>query len=343
MKVLRMVVIGLGRLGYVHAYNIKHSIKADLIAVCDIDEKLAIKTSKEFECAAYSDIYQLLKRKDIDAVCLVTPTAYHFEPVTAVVQAKLPLFCEKPLADNIADNIKLAKMIKKSGIKFQIGFNRRFDPDNAIAEKMIREGYIGKPVFFNAFSRDPFPPPPWDCDPSKGGGLFIDMLLHDFDLARFFMKDEVESVFASEANMVVNGKGIKRFADNVTANLKFKNGALANFHASMHAGYGYDVRSEVFGSAGNLIIGGLNRTEITLCSPDKGITRLQTFKPEGKMPHFMIRYKEAYVLEMESFIDSVINNKLITVNEEDASKAFHIAIAASKSAEKGIPVFLDKK
>jgi len=343
MKVLRMAVIGLGRLGYVHAYNIKHSIKADLIAVCDIDEKLAIKTSKEFECAAYSDIYQLLKRKDIDAVCLVTPTAYHFEQVTAVVQAKLPLFCEKPLADNIADNIKLAKMIKKSGIKFQIGFNRRFDPDNATAEKMIREGYIGKPVFFNAFSRDPFPPPPWACDPGKGGGLFIDMLLHDFDLARFFMKDEVESVFAIEANLVVNGKSVKRFADNVTVNLKFKNGALANFHASMHAGYGYDVRSEVFGSAGNLIIGGLNRTEITLCSPNKGITRLQTFKPEGKMPHFMIRYKEAYVLEMESFIDSVINGKLITVNEEDASKAFHIAITASESAEKGMPIFLDKK
>lgn len=343
MKVLGMAVVGLGRLGYVHAYNIKHSIKANLVAVCDMDEKLAVKTSKELECAAYTDIHQLLERKDIDAVCVVTPTACHFEPVAAVVQAKLPLFCEKPLAGNIADNLKLAKMIKESGVKFQIGFNRRFDPDNATAEKMIREGYIGKPVFFNAFSRDPFPPPPWACDPGKGGGLFIDMLLHDFDLARFFMKDEVESVFASEANLVVNRKGIKRFADNVTVNLKFKNGALANFHASMHAGYGYDVRSEVFGSVGNLIIGGLNRTEITLCSPDKGITRLQTFKPEGKMPHFMIRYKEAYVLEMESFIDSIINDKLITVNEEDASKAFHIAIAASESAEKGIPIFLDKK
>lgn len=102
------------------------------------------------------------------------------------------------------------------------------------------------------------------------------MLLHDFDLARFFMKEEVEGVFASEANLVGDGKGAKRFADNITVNLS-KNGALANFHASMHAVYGYDVRSEVFGSAGNLIIEGINRTKVTLCSLDKGIPKLQTF------------------------------------------------------------------
>ena len=340
MKVLGIAVVGLGRLGYVHAYNIKRSLKASLVAVCDMDEKLVTKTSKELGCESYTDIHKMLERKDIDAVCVVTPTACHVEPVTAVVQANLPLFCEKPLAGNITDNIKLAKMIKESGIKCQIGFNRRFDPDNAAAEKMIREGCIGKQVFFNAFSRDPFPPPPWACDPSKGGGLFIDMLLHDFDLARFFMKEEVERVFASEANLVVDGKGVKHFADNVTVNLRFKSGALANFHASMHAGYGYDVRSEVFGSAGNLIIGGLNRTNTTLCSPTKGITKLQTFQPEGRMPHFMFRYKEAYALEIDAFIDSIINDKPISVDEEDALKAFKIAIAAGESAEKGNPVFL---
>jgi scyllo-inositol 2-dehydrogenase (NAD+) len=252
--------------------------------------------------------------------------------VTAVTEARKPLFCEKPLADNLDDTLKLAQLIKDSGILCQIGFQRRFDPPFAEAEQMIREGVIGKPVYYSAFARDPFPPPPWACDPNKGGGLFIDMLLHDFDLARFLMKDEVAWVFADETNLVVDSEGIERFADNVTVSLHFQHGALGTAHASMHAGYGYDIRAEVFGSEGNFILGGLNRSELTLCSAEKGITRPQTFQPEGKLPHFMIRFKEAYEREMKAFVDSVLDNTSPSVTEDDAINAFKIALAATKSA-----------
>jgi scyllo-inositol 2-dehydrogenase (NAD+) len=342
MKDVGVGSVGLGRLGYVHARNIARAVpRAKLIAVCDMQEDLAKTTAEELNCKYYTDVRKMLADKDIDAVCVATPTAYHVDPVTAVVEAKKPLFCEKPLADNLNDTLKLATLIKDSGILCQMGFQRRFDPPFAEAEQMIRDGVIGKPVYYSAFSRDPFPPPPWACDPNKGGGLFIDMLLHDFDLARFLMKDEVEWVFADETNLVVDSEGIERFADNVTVNLHFKHGALGMAHASMHAGYGYDIRTEVFGSKGNLILGGLNRMDLTLCTVEKGISRPHTFQPEGKLPHFMIRFKEAYVAEMIAFVDCIIDNKAPSVNEDDAVKAFKIALAATKAAGEKKLVALD--
>jgi scyllo-inositol 2-dehydrogenase (NAD+) len=342
MEDLGIGSVGLGRLGYVHARNIaRHVPRAKLIAVCDMQEDLAQTTAKELGCAYYTDIRKMLENKDIDAVCVATPTAYHVDPVTAVTEAGKPLFCEKPLADNLDDTLKLAQLIKDSRILCQIGFQRRFDPPFAEAEQMIRDGVIGKPVYYSAFARDPFPPPPWACDPNKGGGLFIDMLLHDFDLARFLIKDEVEWVFADETNLVVDSEGIERFADNVTVSLHFQHGALGTAHASMHAGYGYDIRAEVFGSEGNFILGGLNRSELTLCSVEKGITRPQTFQPEGKLPHFMVRFKEAYEREMQAFVDCVLDNTAPRVTEDDAIKAFKIALAATKSAGIQQPVTVE--
>lgn len=333
MKEIGIGAVGLGRLGYVHARNIARTVpRAQLIAVCDMQEDLARTTAAELGCKSYTDIHKMLENNDIDAVCIATPTGYHVDPVTAVADAGKPLFCEKPLADNMADTLRLATVIKEAGILCQMGFQRRFDPPYAEAKQMIRDGAIGKPVYFCAFSRDPFPPPPWACDPNKGGGLFIDMLLHDFDLARFLMDDEVVSVFADETNLVVDSEGINRFADNVTVNLHFKNGALGTAHASMHAGYGYDVRSEVFGSEGNLILGGLNRTDLTICSTSKGISKPHTFLPQGKLPHFMLRFEHAYIAEMQAFVDYVIENKTPNVTEDDAVKAFQIALAATQSA-----------
>ena len=333
MNDLGLGVIGLGRLGYVHAYNAaRRTPRAKLIAVCDVMEDLAKETAAELGCKYYTNLDKMLADKDIDAVCVVTPTALHVEPVTAVAKARKPMFVEKPLASTMEDNIHLAKVIKDSGVICQIGFNRRFDPPYVEAEQMIIDGVIGKPVYFNGFSRDPFPPPPWACDPEKGGGLFIDMLIHDFDTARFLMRDEVSRVYAEETNVFVDSQGINRFADNVTVNLRFQNGALGNCHGSMHANYGYDMRTEVYGTNGNLMIGGLNRAEVTLCSLEKGITKPATFQPEGKMPHFMIRFQEAYAREIAAFVDCVLDNKKPKVTEDDAVAAYKISMAAVRSA-----------
>ncbi|HUV06906.1 MAG TPA: Gfo/Idh/MocA family oxidoreductase [Spirochaetia bacterium] len=341
MKDIGIGVVGLGRLGAVHARNISKRIKkAGLIAVCDLDESLARSTAAELRCRYFTDMRRMIDERSIDAVCVATPTAHHVEPVSAVAEAGKPLFCEKPLSDNLKDTLHLVKLIKQAGIQCQVGFHRRFDRAYAEAEQMIEEGAIGKPVYFHAVSRDPFPPPPWACDPERGGGLFIDMLLHDFDLARFLMKDEVASVFADETNLVVDGEGINRFADNVTASLRFEKGALGTAHASMHARYGYDIRSEVFGSEGGLLIGGLNSTELTLCTPERGISRPRTFLPEGDSPHFMVRFKEAYISEISAFVDCILDGAPVKVNEDDALKAFQVSLAAARSAGERKPVSL---
>ena len=341
MQDIGVGAVGLGRLGYVHAVNISRTPRAKLMAVCDMQEELAKQAAAELGCKYYTDIRTMLEDADIDAVSVATPTAYHVDPVLAVTEAKKPMFCEKPLADNMDDTLRLVQAIKDSGIICQIGFQRRFDPPCVEAAQMIGEGVIGKPVYYSAFSRDPFPPPPWACDPNKGGGLFIDMLIHDFDLCRFLMQDEVVSVFADETNMIVDSEGIERFADNVTVSMHFKNGALGTAHGSMHAAYGYDVRGEVYGEKGNLILGGLHKTETTLCTAEKGITRPSRFYPEGKFPHFMIRFKEAYQAEMKAFVDCVIDNTRPSVTEDDAVKAFKIALAATDSAGLKQPVTID--
>lgn len=160
MQEVGIGAVGLGRLGYVHARNIaRHVPRAKLIAVCDMQADLAKATAEELGCAYYADVRKMLENKEIDAVCIATPTALHVDPVLAVVETQKPLFCEKPLADNLVDTLDLARRIKAAGIICQMGFQRRFDPPFAEAAQMIRAGAIGKPVYFNTFARDPFPPP----------------------------------------------------------------------------------------------------------------------------------------------------------------------------------------
>ena len=330
---VRFGVIGLGRLGYVHAQNLARNVRnAKLTAVCDVDENLAAEAARELGCKAHTRSEDLIGDPDVDAVCVVTPTAHHVEPVTAVVQSGKPLFCEKPLASTLEDTIALADLITAGGKPCQMGFMRRFDPPCARAKTMIAEGAIGRPVYFCGFSRDPVPPPPWACNPATGGGLFIDMLIHDFDLARFLMGDDIEEVYADDANLLVDAQGIERFADNATVSMRFRNGALGHSHASMHAGYGYDMRSEVFGTEGNLSLGGLNSTELTLSTPGCGISKPETFLPTGRLPHFMYRFKDAYRNQLEAFVQNLLDGTMPSVNQHDAVAAYRVALAATESA-----------
>ncbi|MFW5995038.1 MAG: Gfo/Idh/MocA family protein, partial [Spirochaetia bacterium] len=175
-------------------------------------------------------------------------------------------------------------------------------------------------------------------DPATGGGLFIDMLLHDFDTLRFLLNQEVESVFAEEANLVVDGQGIDRFADNAMCSLRFSQGALAQCHASMHAEYGYDVRAEVFGEHGMLQIGAIAQNGLTRFTAASGGSRPQTYLGDNDQPHFMQRFSGAYANEIDAFVDCIIADTPPQVTHHDALKAFEIALAASESARSGSPV-----
>jgi predicted dehydrogenase len=292
---------------------------------------LAESTAARLDVDAASSAAELIARDDIDGVVVATPTSIHVQPVEMVAAARKALFCEKPLAGTIADHLHLVQVIDESGIVCMVGFNRRCDADFIDARRLVTDGAIGIPTYLHGRMRDPFPPPPWARDPTVGGGLFIDMLIHDFDSARMLLGQEVTRVFAQSANLVVDAGDIVGFADNATVALEFDSGALGQLHSSMHAAYGYDVRTEVFGERGTIEIGGLRRHHVMLATEAHGITYPDTFLPEGDIPHAMFRFGAAYESEMAVFAEVISGARTAPANHHDALAAFRIAAAAKES------------
>ncbi|MDW3178829.1 MAG: Gfo/Idh/MocA family oxidoreductase [Acidimicrobiia bacterium] len=334
-------LIGLGRLGRVRAEIAGRQLpNGRLAAVFDIDTELASTVAAEYGAAAVGSVEELVNHGEVDGVIVCTPTHLHVDPVTIVAAADKPLFCEKPLASTMDDTLQLVETIDATGIACHIGFNRRHDPDHLRARDFITSGAIGTPTYLRSNIRDPFPPPPWALNPNTGGGLFMDMLIHDIDAARMLMGEEIASVYASTANLVVDPEGIDGFADNATVSFTFTNGALGQFHGSVHARYGYDVRAEVFGSDGNIEIGRLNQHDVTLMTESGGLTQPWTFQTRDGIPHAMFRFADAYRDEIIAFADTVANGTPPTVDHHDALAAFRVAYACQRSATEGRPVDL---
>lgn len=332
-------VIGLGRLGQVRARALANRVGgARLVAITDIDRGLAEATAARLGCQAVASAAELVAHNDIDGVVVATPTWIHVEPVELVTAARKALFCEKPLASTLADHLHLVRVIDQSGVACMVGFNRRCDREFLDAQRLVADGAIGTPTYLHGRMRDPFPPPLWARDPAVGGGLFIDMLIHDFDSARMLLGQEVTSVFAQSANLVVDAGDIVGFADNATVALEFESGALGQLHSSMHAAYGYDVRTEVFGERGTIEIGGLRRHDVMLAVEGKGLTYPNTYLPEGDIPHAMFRFGAAYEAEMAVFGEVIVGKRRAPANHHDALAAFRIASAAKVSQQRRQPV-----
>ncbi len=336
-------LIGLGRLGRVRAEIAGRQVpNGRLAAVFDIDAELAATVAEEYGAVAVGSVEELVNHTNVDGVIVCTPTHLHVDPVVTVAAAGKPLFCEKPLASTLDDTLRLVETIESTGINCHIGFNRRHDPDHLRARELIRTGAIGTPTYLRSNIRDPFPPPPWALNPNTGGGLFMDMLIHDIDAARMLLDQEIESVYASTANLVVDAEGIEGFADNATVSFTFANGALGQFHGSVHARYGYDVRAEVFGSDGNIEIGRLNQHDVTLMTETGGLTQPSTFQTRDGIPHAMFRFADAYRDEIIAFADTVANGTKPAVDHHDALAAFRAALACQRSADERRPVDLSE-
>jgi predicted dehydrogenase len=332
-------LVGLGRLGRVRAEIAARQVPgARLAAVYDIDAALASATAAEFGAAAVDSLDALVEHPEVDGVIVATPTALHVEPVRAVAAAGKPLFCEKPLASSLADTLVLVDTIERAGIACQVGFNRRHDPDHVEAQRLITAGRIGTPTYLRSNIRDPFPPPPWALDPATGGGLFVDMLIHDIDAARMLIGAEITTVYAQTANLVVDDEGIEGFADNATVAVTFDSGALGHFHGSVHARYGYDIRAEIFGSDGALEIGRLHHRDLTLRTEPDGVAQPFTFQTRNGVPHAFARFHDAYRNEIVAFADTIAQSTPSTVDHHDALAAFRVALACQRSATEHRPV-----
>ena len=331
---IRMGLIGAGRMGKVFAHTLAFTVaEADLVAVADVDPKIGAEVADRYGAKyCYTDYHELLKREDIEAVVVVTPTATHAEVIRAAAAAGKHIFSEKPLAQTLGMCDEAIAAVDAAGVKLQLGFMRRFDAAYVMAKKKIEEGVIGTPVMFRSTGRDPKRTSLEFARRENSGGLIMDMGVHDFDLARWLMGSEVARVQSEGGCLVYPELKEVGDIDNAMINLKFANEAVGNIDVSRNAVYGYDIRTEVLGSEGGLLIGNLQQTS-TLVMTRTGVTH-------DTVPYFMERFGEAYANEIRAFVACLAEDREPSVTGLDARKATAIGIAATVSLDEGRPVEL---
>ncbi|EAU3358996.1 D-chiro-inositol-2-dehydrogenase IolG2 [Salmonella enterica] len=332
MKKLRCGVIGLGRVGKMHVENMYLLPQLDIICAADyFIEEMSDWLYSVNITLGYKNYQELLQRDDIEAVFIFTSTDMHEEIVTAAAQAGKHIFCEKPLSMNEDEQASMAvlRKVKEKGVTLQVAFNRRFDPQFHEVFELVRSGKIGRPQMIKITSRDP------DLLPhdliKRIGGLIFDFTMHDFDMARFMMQDEVSEVYVKGNTLIDPSLKNIDDVDTLAVMLTFRNGGYALIDNSRRAVYGYDQRVEVFGSEGMAYADNVSESTVKVFNSQHCIMK-------NPLPDFTVRYREAYRTEILHFIDSVLHHTPVVCTGEDALLAQRIAIAAQQSLKSGLPV-----
>lgn len=330
---LKVGLIGLGRLGRIYARDLSGRVpQARLTAVADRDATVAERVAAEFDVPRwYGDPYAVIEDPSVEAVAIVTPTDSHRDLTVAALEHGKAVFCEKPPALSVAETADMKQAIERSGGYFQMGFMRRFDPGYAAAHQQIQEGRIGRPVVFKSSSRDPFPPRVEYADPRSSGGLFVDMGIHDFDLARWFMGD-VDSVHAVAGVLQWPEVAAVGDVDNAIVSLTFGDGRLGVVDLSRKSGYGYDIRTEVLGTEGALQVGYLRETPLLVLVKD-GVSH-------DVVPYFMERFARSYTAQLENFAANVLAGRTPPVTIDDGIEALRVGLAATAAWQTGRTVRL---
>ncbi len=332
---LAVGVIGVGRIGKLHAGHLVHRIpRARIVAVSDVRPEAARACAAELGIpAAAADPRALLDNREIQAVVICSSTDTHARLIEEAAAAGKHIFCEKPIALDLAQIDRALASVQKAKVKLQIGFNRRFDPNFARVRELVRTGRIGEPHILRITSRDPGPPPIEYVRVS--GGIFMDMMIHDFDMARYLIGDEVEEVYAVGGVRVDPAIGKAGDLDTAVVTLKFRGGVFGTIDNSRRAVYGYDQRVEVFGSGGMASAENNTATRTHLSTGD-GI--------RGELPlnFFMDRYIDSYIIEMQAFVESVLEDREPPVVGLDGRIPVVMGQAARRSVEQGRPVRLSE-
>ncbi len=298
---LRFGIIGAGRIGKIHAGNVATRVPGvEVAAIADVDLQAAQALAAHLHVpVAVKDYHAILSDPSIDAVAICSSTDTHAKIIIEAAQAGKQIFCEKPIALDLATIDAALDAVEKAGVKLQIGFNRRFDPNFRRVHTMVAEGKIGTPQIVRITSRDPAPPPISYVKVS--GGIFLDMTIHDFDMARYLSGSEVEEVYTAAGVMVDPAIGEAGDVDTAVITLRFANGAIGTIDNSRKAVYGYDQRVEVFGSEG--MVQAHNNT------PDNDVyfnaDGVHSAKP---LYFFLERYMESFIVEMKEFVQSIREN-----------------------------------
>ena len=331
MKQLNIGIIGAGRIGKVHMQSITYNVPtAKVLGITDVFkdglQELADKYGIE---KVYDDYKEMLADKDIDAVLVCSSTDTHADISIEAAKAGKHVFCEKPV-DLTPEKVQaVIDAVAEAGVKLQVGFNRRLDHNYAHVRSLINEGKVGNLELIKITSRDPEPPPAEYA--AVSGGMFLDMTIHDFDMARFLAGSDVTEVYASATCLVDPAIGEAGDVDTAIINLKFENGALGVIDNSRRAAYGYDQRIEVFGSKGAAMAANDTPTNVTVMNA-AGVTT------DTPLYFFLERYMQSFRDEMVQFVDAVLNDKETPTTGVDGLNSILVALAAKKSVKEGRPV-----
>ncbi|HSR50317.1 MAG TPA: Gfo/Idh/MocA family oxidoreductase [Acidobacteriota bacterium] len=325
-------LLGCGRLGKVYARDLAGLIpETRLTAVADADPDAARRCADDFAVpGCYSHPLDLLDDPKVDAAVIVTPTSTHADLVEACAARGKPVFCEKPLSIDLDQAIKMQNVVEESGIFFQMGFMRRFDPGYAAAKEKIESGEIGRPVVFKSTSRDPYRPSVEYADPRHSGGMLVDMGIHDFDLALWLM-GPVRAVHSTGGVLVYPELGEVGDIDNAIVTLEFEQG-VGVVDLTRKGVYAYEVSTEVLGSEGAVRVGYLRQTPLLVLKENR--------VSHDTVPYFPQRFRDAYTLQLQDFARNLSSGTPPPITIADGVQALKVARAATQSLHSGQKVRL---
>lgn len=326
-------ILGAGRIGKVHAESLAFRVpEASALAIADLNRDAAEQVASRCGIPLVAgSVEQILTDPAIRAVLICTSTDTHADLIVRAAQAGKHIFCEKPIAHSLAKIDLALEAVRQAGVKLQIGFNRRFDSNFARVRAAVQSGEIGVPRLLHIISRDPAPPP--IAYVRVSGGMFLDMTIHDFDMARFLIGDEVEEVYTAGGVMVDPAIGEAGDLDTAIVLLRFRNGVMGTIDNCRQAAYGYDQRAEVHGSTGKVATENRYPNQATVSTG-------QSVRQDLPLNFFMERYLESFSNEIRSFVRSVLEDKPTAVTGDDGRIPVAMGLAARKSFDEHRPVRL---
>jgi myo-inositol 2-dehydrogenase/D-chiro-inositol 1-dehydrogenase len=335
MKQLKVGIIGAGRIGSLHAKSICYNVPtAKVVGITDVFAENAKKVADELGIEkVYADYKEMLADPEVEAVLVCSSTDTHADIAIEAAKAGKHIFCEKPVDLTPSKVEAVIAAVKEAGVKLQVGFNRRFDHNFANIRSMVNDGKIGDVHIVKITSRDPEPPSAQYA--AVSGGMFIDMTIHDFDMACFMAGSEVTEVYANATCLVDPAIGEAGDVDTAIISLKFANGAIGVIDNSRRAAYGYDQRVEVFGSKGAAVASNDTPTTVVYMGADGVVS-------DKPLYFFLERYMQSFRDEMLQFVDAVLEDKPVPATGVDGLNAILIALAAKKSVAEGRPVLISE-
>ena len=324
-------------MGSIHARLIARSVpEVRLVGIADVNLESARRLAGELgDPAVFGSLDDLLAAPQLDAVLIAISSSEHLEAVRSAARAGKDILCEKPIALTMADTVAAIAAAEAAHVRLQVGFMRRWDPDYARARARLVSGALGRPILFKSLQFDAEPPPVSFADPAVSGGIMVDMGIHEFDLARWLMDDEVGEVHAYGSSVAHPALATAGDVDSAVVNLRFASGATGSVQMARGTTYGEDVRTEVLATAGSIWVGHLPVSQGAWSGSDAlGALALDTVDPSRP------RFEVAYTTQTRGFAQAILEDRPVDVPGSAGTAALAIALAASRSMREGHPVAL---